>query len=132
MWSISWRALTAGIVTEAGTRLKGIASRVQYRAEPYESFTVRSRRPSGAATELVKRLEALRAPDGHSVVPLYTVHAWVERRRAGSALLVLMVQTQDLFEFIERYREKLERRSNPDRRSSSSFGPTICVRQGMR
>lgn len=93
-------------------RLQGIASRVQYGSEPFESFTIRARRPSGAVTELAKRLEALRDRDGHFVVPHYTVQAWVERRRTGSALLVLMVLTQDLFEFVEQHPDRVEHRSN--------------------
>lgn len=94
------------------TRLQAIASRVQYGTEPYESFTIRASRPSGAVTELAKRLEALQDRDGHLVVPHYTVQAWVERRRTGRALLVLMVLTQDLFEFVARHPDKVEHRRN--------------------
>ncbi len=97
-----------------GTRLQGIASRVQYGREPYESFTIRSRLPSGSPTELAKRLEALQRHGEHFVVPHYTVQAWVERRRTGRLLLVLMVTTQDLFEFVVAFPEKVEQRRNPN------------------
>jgi len=104
-------------ITEAGTRLQGIASRVQYGPEPYESFTIRARRPSGAATELEKRVAALRDRDEHAVVPHYTVQAWVERPRTGRALMVLMVRTLDLLQFVLTHPEKIERRLNPADRS---------------
>jgi hypothetical protein len=101
------------VISEGSTRLQGIASRVQYGTEPYESFTIRARRPSGAVTKLAKRLQALRDRDEHYVVPHYTVQAWVERRRTGRALLVLMVRTQDLFAFVVDHPDKVERRRNP-------------------
>jgi hypothetical protein len=100
-------------VTEGSTRLQGIASRVQYGPEPYESFTIRASRSSGAATELEKRTAALRDRDEHYVLPHYTVQSWVERPRTGRALMVLMVRTLDLFEFVLAHLDKVERRRNP-------------------
>jgi hypothetical protein len=102
----------AWFVSGDGTRLHGIAQRVQYGTEPYASFTIRARLPSGGLTELTKRREALRDRDGHPVVPHFTVQAWVERRRTGRALFVHMVRTADLFAFIEQHPDKVERRPN--------------------
>ncbi len=96
------------------TRLQGIACRVQYGEVPFESFTIRSRLPSGAPTELGKRLDALARHDEHFVVPQFTVQAWVERRRTGRPLMVLLVRTQDLFSFVVEHPEKVEHRRNPE------------------
>jgi hypothetical protein len=100
-------------VSAGATRLQGIASRVQYGTEPYDSFTIRAKRRSGAPTELEKKLDALQRQDQHFAVPHYTVQAWVERRRTGRALHVLLVRTQDLFEFVVAHPDRVERRRNP-------------------
>lgn len=65
----------AGIDTwyvSGDTRLQGIACRVQYGEVPFESFTIRSRLPSGAPTELAKRLDVLTRHEEHFVVPQFT------------------------------------------------------------
>jgi hypothetical protein len=96
------------------TRLQGIASRVQWGTKTYESFTIRSWLPTGAPTELAKRLEALRDHGEHLVVPHFTVQAWVDRRRTGRLLMVMMIPTEELFTFVVEHPEKVEHRRNGD------------------
>ena len=103
-----------GWFVSGSTRLQGIAHRIQYADEPWESFTVRSRLPSGAPTELEKRLAALQDLEEHFVVPAYTLQAYVERRRVGRLLMALMVKTRDLFEFIAEHPESTQQRTNPE------------------
>lgn len=95
-----------------GTRLQGIASRLQYR-EVWESFTIRARTAAGNISELDKKMAALRDRDEHFVVPNYTVQAYVERRRTGDLLLAIMIKTEDLFSFIEARPDLVQRRKNP-------------------
>lgn len=103
-----------GWFVSGSAKLQGIAHRVQYADEPWESFTIRARLPSGGPTELEKRLEALRNAEEHFVVPMYTVQAYVEKKRVGRLLMALMVKTHDLFEFIIENPELVQRRINPE------------------
>jgi hypothetical protein len=101
----------AWVVTD-DTLVQGLASRVQYQGA-YDSFTIRSRRPSGLPTELDKRLLALRDESQHWVVPHFTVQAYLDHRRIGDLQLVLMVRTESLYFFIEEQPDLVSRRTNP-------------------
>jgi len=86
------------------SRMRGIASRVQQLAagkerSPYNTFTIRWLRPNGNETEYAKRLAAIRDP-GSWLYPSLTIQAYVdcEHDRVISAA---MVQTRDLYEFVE-------------------------------
>ncbi len=114
------------------TRLQGIASRIQYGGEPFESFTIRARLPSGAPTELGKRLEALRSHGEHLVAPHCTVQAWVERPRTGRFVMAMIVRTEDLFEFVSEHPEKVERRANPQDGSEFLVVWAADLRPGTR
>lgn len=46
-------------------------------------------------------------------MPVYTVQAYIERRRVGRLLLALMTRTVDLFEFVLSHPEKALVRTNP-------------------
>ena len=99
----SWRVVGGGV--------QGIASRVQY-GHVYRTFTVRESRPSGADTELAKRVRAILNPKEHYLFPAFTVQAYVERRRTGQLLYVCMVRTEELFRFILDSSDSLTRRRN--------------------
>jgi len=89
--------------------LRGIASRIQWVEKcPWNTYTVRSKRPSGNKTELEKRLN-------HSgfLYPHLTVHAYVKKPRGAGELLVAHVcETKKLFSFIESKRNLITTNSN--------------------
>ena len=77
--------------------MRGVASRVQFTDQSWDTFTIRYRRASGAETEYAKRLRAIeRACDGW-LLPHLTVQAYVSpcRRRLVS---LGVVETALLYE----------------------------------
>lgn len=96
------------------TGLRGVASRVQYpQGNPYLSFTIRSRLPSGLPTELDKRLAAMGQPEAGYLFPIFTIQAYVTEPRTGELSYVCMVRTRDLFEFVRQNVKELRVRTNP-------------------
>lgn len=82
--------------------MRGIASRVRYLDRPRTpSFTIRSSRRSGAATEYQKRMRALREPDEGYLFPHWTVQAYLTEDRSR-LLLAAAIRTAALFSFVER------------------------------
>lgn len=61
---------------------------------------------------MAKRLDALTRREEHFVVPQFTVQAWVDRRRTGHVLMVLLVRTEELYSFVVEHPEKVDRRRN--------------------
>jgi len=76
--------------------MRGIASRVQFGAKAWPSFTLRERRASGAETELAKRLAALADPRRCWLLPALTVHGYVSARRDGRLLYAAVAYTHEL------------------------------------
>jgi len=81
----------------SASQVQGLASRVQWCATSWDSFTVRYELVSGRETEYAKRKAAIETEG--ALYPLYTVHAYVtEPRREGNLLSVAMIRTRDLIE----------------------------------
>ncbi|WP_185814162.1 hypothetical protein [Xanthomonas sp. SS] len=78
------------------TAIRGIASRVQW-GGCYESFTIRTRLPSGNETEFQKRLRALHNVDDGHLFPHLTVQAYLDRRQ-GALIAAAAVRTKELIE----------------------------------
>lgn len=92
--------------------MRGIASRVQW-GTPWDSFTMRVRRPNGASTEVEKRIKAVLDIEAGWLRPTLTVQAYVsERGGFGRLQHVLMARTADLYRFAIEHQERIERRTN--------------------
>lgn len=89
--------------------MRGIASRVQ-EIRPgggvWNTFTVRSRRANGAATEYAKRLGAIQQASEGALYPGLTVQAYVNNFDSGPLLSAAVVRTVDLIMWFERQAEK--------------------------
>lgn len=84
--------------TVGGEGCRGIASRVQFGDKDWGTFTVRSRRFSGAKTEYQKRLHAIQS-GGRFIYPYITCHAYVTN--FGELLNAYVATTKSIFEAIE-------------------------------
>lgn len=80
--------------------LRGIASRVQVTARPYNTFTIRTERESGVDTEYTKRREAINTGTGW-LYPALTIHAYV-KTWSGPLLSVGVAFTGDIIKCVER------------------------------
>jgi hypothetical protein len=81
--------------------IRGIASRVQYSNRPYNTFTIRYRRDSGARTEYSKRREALLNREKGYLYPHLTIQAYVSND-AKTLLDAAIICTSDLFDQADR------------------------------
>lgn len=79
-------------------RMRGIASRVQRAPHLYASFTIRSRRTSGAETELAKRVHALHNPEQGWLLPAITAQAYIDHQ---GMVGVGVAYTRDLYLLID-------------------------------
>ncbi len=79
--------------------LRGITSRVQWEND-YQTFTVRTRRPSGTTTEYTKRLTTIKRLDEGFFYPYWTIQAYVEKP-GGRLLSVAVAKTVELYRYIE-------------------------------
>ena len=79
--------------------LRGIAVRIQWvDLVGYDTFTIRARRPSGADTEMKKRLKA----DRGCVQPYLTVHAYIKKPKGvGDLVQVFVCKTAELYACVE-------------------------------
>jgi hypothetical protein len=77
-------------------RMRGLACRVQWTERPFDTFTIRLARSSGAETEYAKRLDAIQSPDGW-LYPALTVQAYVSPSQR-MLLSAAAVPTRDLYE----------------------------------
>lgn len=108
--------------------LRGIGSRIQWmpaESLPYNTFTIRYRRESGAMTEFEKRCQAIRG-DGGWIYPHLTVHAYVREPALEGELLSLgIARTADVMDYITRY--------NPPTRKVAKDGAAefFCVNWGQ-
>ncbi len=100
-----------------GTGMRGIASRVQWirpGGSPYNTFTVRKSRDSGALTEFEKRLRALDNPAGW-LYPVLTIQAYVAEPRGHGALLsAAAAKTADVIQMIRDGRARESRTWNAE------------------
>lgn len=74
--------------------IRGIASRVQW-GEAHDSFTVRTRLPSGKETEFQKRHRAILSIDNGHLFPHLTIQAYLDVR-GGNLLSAATIRTVDL------------------------------------
>lgn len=90
--------LLAGIdawqVQYAPTAIRGIASRVQWGVS-HDSFSVRTRLPSGNETEFQKRLRAIQNVDSGHIFPHVTIQAYLNAP-GGNLLAAAAIKTIDL------------------------------------
>lgn len=95
---LDWIAGIDGFQVVRPGGMRGIASRVQYTDSPFETFTIRYKRSSGAETELAKRLRTLDEPDKGWIGSTHTIHAYVtpDRQRFLSAGIV---RTDQLYRY---------------------------------
>lgn len=87
------------MVDEKGV-MRGIASRIQWGDKSWRTFTLRKDRPSGARTELQKRMTAFIEADSGWLMPTITVQAYASKpRREGRLIEAGVCYTRDLLEF---------------------------------
>jgi len=82
-------------IRENNHGLQGIAARVQWGID-FQSFTIRSRRVSGAKTELEKRIKQIKS--GY-FYPYLTLQAYFDNRQDNNLLSVGVIRTIHLYEF---------------------------------
>lgn len=99
--------VTCGIdyLEAAKDRVRGIANRIQWikpNRLPYNTFTIRKGRESGADTEFKKRLEQIKS---NGLYPYLTMHTYVE---SGTGLLLSLgiARTIDVIDYILTYNPK--------------------------
>ena len=90
--------------------ITGLASRIQWGARAWNSFTVRRTRATGTATEWEKRRTAM-ASQGQYIYPYWSCQAYVTVRPSrvngrlmscGQLLSVGLARTEDIFDHLER------------------------------
>lgn len=79
------------------SQIRGIASRVQWADKPWNTFTVRYKRNSGAKTEYEKRKHDI-SQDAGWLYPHVTVQAYISGNKGGDGelLSVAMIKTKSL------------------------------------
>ena len=97
--------------------ITGLASRIQwYEPErhpffPFNSFTIRKSRYTGAKTEYEKRTAAINSK-GEFLFPYLTCQAYIVERRTGDLISMAIARTVDIFQMI--IRNRYEQRKNRD------------------
>jgi hypothetical protein len=104
-------------VDKTGSRMRGLACRVQYTNRCFESFSVRkSLGNSKKSTEFDKRFLAVNSPGKGLIFPHLTVHAYIENRSAETTrprlLAVAVCRTTDLIKLCA-YSNAITVRVNP-------------------
>ena len=79
--------------------LYGVAVRVQWTNNPFNSFTIRSDRHTGTKTEYQKRIEAIQ--HGY-FYPAYTIQAYVDKT-TDILLSAAIAKTKDLYEYVDKF-----------------------------
>ena len=90
--------------------MRGIASRVQATDRPWDTFTVRMSRSTGAETEYVKRIRAMDSGCGW-LFPHLTIQAYVSTAR-DRLLSVAAIRTEDLFKHVRDCTDGCTRKTN--------------------
>jgi len=113
----AWHLMQSG-------QIRGIASRVQVAARPFNSFTVRRSKTNGARTEYEKRREAMES-DGGEIYPHLTCQAYAASKE-GPVLSVGLARTRDIWAFIASGKATI----NEPRQGDSTF--FVCPWSQMR
>jgi len=103
-----YAGIDAWQIVAAQGQMRGIASRIQWGAKRWDTFTVRCSRDSGAETEYDKRQRCLARPLEGWLYPAYTVQAYVTARRTGLLLSVAAIPTADLFHYLHYCAEEVK------------------------
>lgn len=83
---------------------------------------MRSKRDSGAKTELEKRMEAIQHPENGWLYPHITIQAYLdEPRRKGKLICLGITRTTDLFDFLCKYKHTIK----PRRTTNAEFYPVF-------
>ena len=88
----------------------GIANRTQWSEKPWDSFTVRLKRDSGADTECKKRIKAIFDSNELYLYPTITIQSYVTVTEG--VIRVGSIKTKTLFDAIRRGRYKTNRTDN--------------------
>ena len=96
--------MTSGIdawVIKTDEGITGLASRIQWinSSLPFNTFTIRQSRYTGAKTEYEKRLYAINS-DGEFIYPHLTCQAYITRRQDGDLISLAIAKTVDIFRMI--------------------------------
>lgn len=83
------------------TGMRGIASRIQETTRPWNTFTVRMSRHSGAITEFEKRKNAILESKRGWIFPAITVQAYAHTKQ-GPIIACGIAKTADIIDFIEK------------------------------
>lgn len=86
--------------------LQGIAARVQW-GKNWDTFTIRAERHTGTKTEYEKRVEQIKK--GY-FYPAFTMQAYFDNRTDNNLESIAIIKTLDLYEFIEKYPNKVQTR----------------------
>ena len=81
--------------------MRGIASRIQITKDPFDTFTIRMSRDSGASTEFEKRSVAIDGKKHGWIYPALTVQAYAASEN-GPILSCGVGRTSEIIEFIKR------------------------------
>lgn len=90
--------------------VRGFAIRVQWCQESYDTFTIRQTRHTGTQTELEKRNMQIRQICKGAIYPVYTVQAYVTKRRTGTLLKAAVTTTTTLYRYVNAH--TIQNRSN--------------------
>jgi len=75
----------------------GIANRIQWTKNPYNTFTIRRTRDTGTETEYPKVLRSL---ENETLYPKFMIHSYISERRIGELLTFAIAKTRDVFQVI--------------------------------
>ena len=107
-----------GYLVYKGIALRAMGLRNQWikpGAEPWDSFTVRTWRESGAATELYKRMLAINNKKYGFQYPHLTIQSYTELpRRQGKLVSLAVTLTESLIQYADSNPDHIEERNTPD------------------
>jgi len=87
--------------------LKGMATRVQWCTDAYNTFTIRYKRDTGNKTEYAKRTDQINTEG--SIYPFWMLQAYFSR--TGNFMSVGIIETKKLYKYIEDNMDKIEVRN---------------------
>jgi hypothetical protein len=88
--------------------LQGIASRVQF-GNAWNSFTIRTKRHTGAKTEYEKRIEQIK--NGY-IYPYFTLQAYFDNTNDLNLLSICIIKTKDLYYELENNKKVINKSSD--------------------
>lgn len=106
--------------TEDGL-LRGVAMRIQFCDKAFNTFTVRTKRSTGAQTEFAKRVLAIEKHDTKGALyPWLTMQAYVSKNEK-KLLSMAIIKTITLFTFLQS--NQANRKINPADKNEFVFAP---------